>query len=393
MGLNDFKASNGWLEAFQGRHSISMRNLCGESADMNLNTVEDWMRNVMTTIGEYDLKDIFNCDETGLFWRGSPTKTLAEKADKCIGGKLAKERVTILLTVSAMGEKLKPFVIAKSLMPRCFNRQLPTSVFWRANKKAWMTGELFREYLGKLNESMISQNRKILLLLDNAPCHPQVDLSHVKLLFLPPNTTAGTQPCDAGIIKNFKYFYRKKLIEYLIARIDRMGSFGDWIKELNQSQMVLWIAEAWNSVKESTIINCFKHCGIKLNPADIPENEEFGFTQEELEDLLELLHIEDPAFVEDIATSETRDDWEDEILGNPNVNVDVIQDEELGEDDEEEIIIAPNMTEGFNIWQMYRQWSFYNDTSSIEKHILEIDKFMTKEKLKLKRNSKITDYF
>ena len=40
------------------------------------------------------------------------------------------------------------------------------------------------------------ENRNALVLLDNAPCHPEMELYNVKLVFLPPNTTAGTQPLD-----------------------------------------------------------------------------------------------------------------------------------------------------------------------------------------------------
>ena len=44
---------------------------------------------------------------------------------------------------------------------------------------------------------------KILLILDNALSHKwneDEELSNVVLLFLPPNTTAYLQPCDAGIV-------------------------------------------------------------------------------------------------------------------------------------------------------------------------------------------------
>jgi hypothetical protein len=51
------------------------------------------------------------------------------------------------------------------------------------------------------------RRRKILLLVDNAPVHKineNVRLTNVAVHFLPPNTTAHLQPCDAGIIKSFK---------------------------------------------------------------------------------------------------------------------------------------------------------------------------------------------
>ena len=64
---------------------------------------------------------------------------------------------------------------------------------------------------------MIRQNRKVLLLLDNAPCHPEVELANVKMIHLPPNTTSDTQQLDSGIIKNFKVKYHQLLLNYVIA--------------------------------------------------------------------------------------------------------------------------------------------------------------------------------
>jgi len=105
---------------------------------------------------------------------------------------LVKERLTIVLLCLATGEKFKPLVIGKSQMPRAFNKQLPRRIIWKANSKAWVTGMIFLEYLQKFNAKMQIENRKALILLDNVPCHPEMELSNVKLVFLPPNMTART---------------------------------------------------------------------------------------------------------------------------------------------------------------------------------------------------------
>ena len=54
---------------------------------------------------------------------------------------------------------------------------------------------------------MKNQNRHILLLIDNAPCHridEELHLTNVTIHPLPENTTAHLQPCDAEIICSFK---------------------------------------------------------------------------------------------------------------------------------------------------------------------------------------------
>jgi hypothetical protein len=58
------------------------------------------------------------------------------------------------------------------------------------------------------------ENWKALILLDNIPYHPEMELSNIKFVFLPPNMTVGTQPLDFGIIQNFEVKYRKMLLEF-----------------------------------------------------------------------------------------------------------------------------------------------------------------------------------
>ncbi|XP_060863424.1 tigger transposable element-derived protein 4-like [Metopolophium dirhodum] len=118
----------------------------------------------------YEAKDIYNADETGLFFRGIPTKSLVIKGDACVGGKKSKDRLTVLMCGSMAGEIRKPLVIGKSIKPRCFKNMNIASlpVTWKSNKKAWMTAEIIEQWLQYFNADMRLQNRNILLFLDNA---------------------------------------------------------------------------------------------------------------------------------------------------------------------------------------------------------------------------------
>ena len=156
----------------------------------------------------YQLEDIYNCDETALYWQLLPSKSIATGPSS--GIKKSKQRITILLTVNATGShKLKPLIINKWQTPRSLKHidktTLPVYYFW--NKNAWMQRSIFEIYLNNLNNIMQRSSRHILLLTDNASCHSidNIDsLSNVKVHFLPPNTTSHLQPMDAGIIYSFK---------------------------------------------------------------------------------------------------------------------------------------------------------------------------------------------
>lgn len=77
--LDDFTDSNGWLNQFQARHNIKCSVLSGESADINPEIIEDWSKRLSSICKNYDPADMLNCDETGLFYRALPTRSIVEK--------------------------------------------------------------------------------------------------------------------------------------------------------------------------------------------------------------------------------------------------------------------------------------------------------------------------
>ena len=76
----------------------------------------------MFNSGSYNLDQTFNSDETGLYYRLLPQKTLAAHFEASAGGrKKQQERVTINACSNASGTvKLPLQLIGKSKNPRCF---------------------------------------------------------------------------------------------------------------------------------------------------------------------------------------------------------------------------------------------------------------------------------
>ena len=65
----------------------------------------------------YDPVNIFNCDETGLFYNLMPDRSLAVHRNDCRGGKKSKERYTVMFCANWDGsEKLKPVVIGELIL-------------------------------------------------------------------------------------------------------------------------------------------------------------------------------------------------------------------------------------------------------------------------------------
>ena len=129
------------MESFRKRRQIVFNELCGESSDVNSETIEEWVAKLPFIIQGYGPENIANGDETGLCFNALPNKSLCLKGEKCSGGKLCKDRLTVFLCGFISGEMEKPLVIGKAAKPRCFRnldiRKLP--VEWRSNR-SWRNG-------------------------------------------------------------------------------------------------------------------------------------------------------------------------------------------------------------------------------------------------------------
>lgn len=165
------------------------------------------------------------------------------------------------------------------------------SFLYRHNKKAWMTTELFAEWLKSIDRRMENLGKqKVILLLDNFFGHkaskmkdlPQ--LRRTQILYLPANTTSKFQPMAAGIIRNFKLYYHKRFNRYILQRLEKLeetlvrGAMGLAIGLLrNESGMekpdkpayislrgaIDLTIDAWKDVTSQTLGNCFRHCNIR----------------------------------------------------------------------------------------------------------------------------------
>ena len=148
--------------------------------------------------------------------------------------------------------------------------------------------------LGKLNRRLSASKRSILLFMDNAGCHPEDLIGKFSNMFLPANTTSVLQPLDLGIIKNFKAYYRRYLLKYVLSKIDECDKATDVVKSVNILMALRWVATSWALVSAETIRKCFRRAGIltanmSLISTPITDTDPFleCDLEEELHDLIE----------------------------------------------------------------------------------------------------------
>ncbi|KAG0430584.1 Tigger transposable element-derived protein 6 [Dictyocoela muelleri] len=104
------------------------------------------------------------------------------------------------------------------------------NILYRANQSSWLTKTLFDEYHNLLNDSLVRENRKILILCDNFSGHIVNNKSNVELLFFPPNCTSVIQPLDMGIIHSFKKKFDQMLTNFQV--VEALIIFSDKSKSI-----------------------------------------------------------------------------------------------------------------------------------------------------------------
>ena len=89
---------------------VTWKKLHGEAESIDQEVI-DWLKNHLPDIlGENKPEDVFNADKTGLFLKCLPYRTHTLKDEKCVRGKLPKDRLTVMVATSMCGEKL-PFLV------------------------------------------------------------------------------------------------------------------------------------------------------------------------------------------------------------------------------------------------------------------------------------------
>ena len=84
LGVENFIASNRWLDRFRTRHNIVFHAVCGESVDVNHDVVVDWKTRIAQITSGYEDRNIYNMDETRLFFKAIPEKTLTTKGNQSV---------------------------------------------------------------------------------------------------------------------------------------------------------------------------------------------------------------------------------------------------------------------------------------------------------------------
>ena len=86
INIKGFQASDGWLDRWKNK--VSFKTVPGEGNSCTAEMTAPWKETTLPTIlSKYELDEIYNADEFGLFFRMQPAKSLNLRSEACVGGK------------------------------------------------------------------------------------------------------------------------------------------------------------------------------------------------------------------------------------------------------------------------------------------------------------------
>jgi hypothetical protein len=78
-------------------------------------TASEWVKSVWVECEQgYSEEDVYTADETGVFCDMTSDSTFKFKGEKCVGGKMSKNRLTVLMCVNTTGTDKKDSLLLEN---------------------------------------------------------------------------------------------------------------------------------------------------------------------------------------------------------------------------------------------------------------------------------------
>uniref|UniRef100_A0A8B9WER6 Jrk helix-turn-helix protein n=2 Tax=Bos TaxID=9903 RepID=A0A8B9WER6_BOSMU len=208
--------SGGWLWRFKARHGIKKLDASSEKQAADQQAAEQFCGFFRSLTAEHGLspEQVYNADETGLFWRCSPSPS--PEGGSAPGPTQSKDRLTVLMCANATGShRIKPLVVGKWGSPKAVQGLQHLPVVYKAQGSAWVDKEIFADWFHHIfvpavkehfRAMALPEDSKAILLLDGSRAHPreaELASENVFTIFLPASVTALLQPMDQGIRRDF----------------------------------------------------------------------------------------------------------------------------------------------------------------------------------------------
>jgi len=176
-----------------------------------------------------------------------------------------KERITLGLTISATGTKLKPIVICKGESDKCLNKfNLNKNIIGTHSSSGWINENIMLIVLDQI--AKCSGGEKSILLLDQYDAHKTdkvkeyAESKNIILIYIPVGMTYKYQPLDVGINGILKAKMKQFYAEFLTSTIkfnDTNKIIEDTGTAYTHALFIKDVIRGWKSISIKTIKHSF----------------------------------------------------------------------------------------------------------------------------------------
>lgn len=123
---------------------------------------------------------------------------------------------------------------------------------------------IFNDWLVKWDNGL---DHRIMLLVNDSPAHSVcVSLKNIKVIYLPTDTTSVVPPCDQGVIRTLKAYYRRNIHSRILEGMGETAVEPVTTNDLAKKTTTLLdalhvLAMSWHHVASAVIRSCFKRSG------------------------------------------------------------------------------------------------------------------------------------
>ncbi|KAE9243127.1 hypothetical protein PF002_g8403 [Phytophthora fragariae] len=229
---------------------------------------------------------IFNADETAVYYDDTPTRIISERGAKKgvkIKGRVRSERASVLLIVSATGQKLRPLIIFKGQSGVRVEEEVQghsDRVMATVQTNTWMDSRVWRDvFIENAWGGFVcdTQPGPLAIYVDNLKCHVSTKAQDAfatwgtEVVPLPKNTISVLQPLDVGVMGPFKQKLRAITLSYELSVIretnrvplrERLLKLQRLPVPEKRKRLVERVVAAWDAVSESSIKKAWSKAGL-----------------------------------------------------------------------------------------------------------------------------------
>ncbi|XP_001604398.2 jerky protein homolog-like [Nasonia vitripennis] len=260
-GKENFTASNDWFNNWKRKYGLPDLTFAEECNNKPLedSAVSQLTMTLSNAVEEESLLrcQIFKCDKTVLNYKSLPNR------------RFAGDRITIMACGNADGSlKLPLVVLGKSVKSTTLmNLQNSLPVFYAHQTTLWIDSDVLNEWFDneftpRVTEFLKARSLplKAILIAENVPtdAFQNRPTSELQIHLILHNLSLVIGPMDNESLESIKMNYEHKLLRSIISAQDDGETMADHLQKINLRDFIYWISNAWDEVKPSTIVKCWK---------------------------------------------------------------------------------------------------------------------------------------